>query len=62
FDSYPALDPDISVFSIAAFFLFIAVIPLLYAKETLPEKKIFEHQVRSYSRDALKLKERAAER
>ena len=62
FSSYEKLIPVTSIFSLAAFFLFIAVIPLLYAKETLPEKKIFEHQVRSYSRDALTLKERVAER
>jgi MFS family permease len=61
FFSYAELIPPTSTFSLAAFFLFIAVIPLLYAKETLPEKKIFEHQVRSYTREALKLKERVAE-
>ena len=51
-----------SAFSVAAFFLFIAVIPLLYAPETLPEKKIQERQLRVYTEEALKLKQRAKSR
>ncbi len=48
-----------SAFSLAAFFLFIAVIPLLYAPETLPEKKIQERQLKIYTEEALKLKQKA---
>ena len=56
---YIALIPEASAFSLAAFFLFIAVIPLLYAPETLPEKKIQERQLRIYTEEALKLKQKA---
>ncbi|UCH31213.1 MAG: MFS transporter [Candidatus Bathyarchaeota archaeon] len=45
-------------FSLAAFFLFIAVIPLLNAPETLPEKKIQQRQLRIYTEEALKLKQK----
>lgn len=47
-----------SVFSLAAFFLFIAVIPLLYARETLPKKKIEEHQLKIYTEEALKMRQK----
>jgi len=50
--------PYTSAFSLAAFFLFIAVIPLLYAPETLPEKKIQERQLKIYTEDAIKLKQK----
>jgi MFS family permease len=45
-------------FTLAAFFLFIAVIPLFYAPETLPEKKIQERQLRVYTEEAIKLKQK----
>ncbi len=57
FAPYVALIPETSGFSLAAFFLFIAVIPLLYARETLPEKKIRQRQLEMYTEDALKLKQ-----
>jgi hypothetical protein len=56
---YVAFVPYSSAFSLAAFFLFIAVIPLLYAPETLPEKKIQERQLKIYTEEALKLKQKA---
>jgi len=37
---YVAQMPPTAAFSLAALFLFLAVIPLMYAPETLPEKKI----------------------
>ncbi|MCK4933868.1 hypothetical protein KAS06_04280, partial [Candidatus Bathyarchaeota archaeon] len=40
-----------SVFSLAAFFLFIAVIPLLYTRETLPQRKIEERQLKIYTEE-----------
>ncbi len=46
-------------FSVAAFFLFIAVIFLLYVPETLPEKKIQEHQIQTYTQEAIRLKQKA---
>ncbi|HML02890.1 MAG TPA: MFS transporter [Candidatus Bathyarchaeia archaeon] len=45
-------------FSFASLFLFIAVLPLIYAPETLPEKKIQERQIRKYAEEARKLAKR----
>lgn len=47
-----------SAFSLAAFFLFLAVLPILFAPETLPEKKILERQVKDYVEKARKLKDK----
>ena len=51
-----------SVFSLAAFFLFIAVIPLLYAQETLPQRKIEERQLKIYTEEALKMRQKIEQR
>jgi MFS family permease len=51
-----------SIFSLAAFFLFIAVIPLLYARETLPQRKIEERQLKIYTEEALKIKRKVEQR
>jgi len=45
-------------FSLTSFFLFLAVIPLLYAPETLPEKKIKERELKEYVEKAKKIKEK----
>lgn len=45
-----------SLFPFAAFFLFLAVLPLFYAPETLPEKHIREREVASYINKAQKIK------
>jgi len=50
--------PASAVFSVASFFLFIAVLPLMYAPETLPEKKIRLRQLRSYVERAKKASEK----
>jgi len=47
-----------AIFSFAAFFLFLAVLPLMFAPETLPEKKIKERELRSYIEKAKKIKEK----
>jgi hypothetical protein len=47
-----------TAFSIASFFLFIAVLPLIYAPETLPEKKIKERELRDYVEKAKKTKDK----
>lgn len=52
------LIPVSSAFSLAAFFLFLAVIPLMYAPETLPEKKIKERELKKYIEKAKKVKEK----
>jgi len=57
FAPYIVLIPETSVFSVAAFFLFIAVIPLLSVRETLPEKKIQQRQLEIYTEEALKLRQ-----
>jgi hypothetical protein len=44
--------------SIASFFLFLAVIPLFYAPETLPEKEIKERELKGYIEKAKKIKEK----
>jgi len=52
---------DISTsFSLASFFLFLAVVPLMYAPETLPEKKIRERELKQYIEKAKKIKEKRA--
>jgi len=55
---YLSLIPESSAFSLAAFFLFLAVLPLLYAPETLPEKKIKERELKLYIEKAKKVKEK----
>ena len=50
----------VTAFSLASFFLFLAVLPLMYAPETLPEKKIKEMELRSYAEKAKKIKEKYA--
>jgi len=47
-----------AAFSLASFFLFIAVLPLLYAPETLPEKKMELKRLRKYVEAAKKTKEK----
>ncbi len=47
-ESMPAL------FSLTAFFLFLAVLPLVYAPETLPEKTIKKRELKSYIEKAQK--------
>lgn len=51
-----------SVFSLASFFLFIGVVPLLYAPETLPQSKIEQRQLRIYTKEALKMTQRAEQK
>ncbi len=52
--------PRTSAFSLAALFLFVAVIPLMYVPETLPEKKIKERELKMYIGEAKKIKEKYA--
>jgi MFS family permease len=56
------LIPETSAFSLASFFLFLAVLPLLYAPETLPEKKIELRHLRKYVEEAEKVKEKYVEK
>lgn len=47
-----------AIFSFASFFLFLAVLPLMFAPETLPEKKIKERELKKYIEKAKKIKEK----
>jgi len=47
-----------AAFSLASFLLFLAVLPLLYAPETLPEKEIRERELKGYIDKAKKVKEK----
>jgi MFS family permease len=53
-----ALVTPTALFSFIAFFLFIAVLPLVYAPETLPERKIRERELKNYIDKARKTKEK----
>ncbi len=48
--------PAYAIFSFTAFFLFLALIPLMYAPETLPEKKIKDREIKDYVEKAKKIK------
>ncbi len=50
------------VFSFASFFLFVAVLPLMYAPETLPQKNIELRRLRNYLDSARKLKDKYSEK
>jgi MFS family permease len=52
--------PLFTAFSLASFFLFLAIIPLIYAPETLPEKQIKDRELRGYIDKAQKIKEKYA--
>ena len=56
--AYASAIPPTAAFSFASFFLFLAVIPLMYAPETLPEKKIKERELKDYIEKAKKIKEK----
>jgi MFS family permease len=47
-----------AIFSFTAFFLFLAVLPLIYAPETLPKKHIRERELKSYIEKAQRAKEK----
>ncbi|MEM3731627.1 MAG: MFS transporter [Candidatus Bathyarchaeia archaeon] len=49
---------EYAIFSFAAFFLFLAVVPLMFAPETLPERKIRERELRSYIEKAKRIREK----
>ena len=50
----PSLTSTTAFFSFTAFFLFLAVLPLVYAPETLPEKIMKDRGLRSYVDKAIK--------
>ena len=58
FTPYPEWIPVSAAFSLASFFLFLAVLPLVYAPETLPERKIELKRLRKYVEKAKKVEEK----
>lgn len=48
----------LAVFPLTSLFLFLAVLPLIYAPETLPEKEIKERELKEYLKKARKIKEK----
>ena len=58
FTPYARNIPISAAFSFASLFLFIAVLPLLYAPETMPEKKIELKRLKSFAEEAQKAKEK----
>ncbi|MBC7129755.1 hypothetical protein H5T51_00855, partial [Candidatus Bathyarchaeota archaeon] len=55
---YVEVIPPSAAFSFAAFFLFLAVVPLMYAPETLPERVIRERELKRYIEKAKRIKEK----
>jgi MFS family permease len=55
---YVEIIPLSAAFSLASFFLFLTVLPLMFAPETLPEKKIKERELKKYIEKAKKIKEK----
>ena len=51
-----------AVFSFASFFLFVAVLPLFYAPETLPEKHMKERELKNYLDKAKKIASKESEK
>lgn len=52
----------LAAFSFASFFLFLAVIPLMYAPETLPEKAMKDRDLKSYLEKAQKFVQKEKEK
>jgi MFS family permease len=57
---YVGLMGTVASFSLASFFLFLAVLPLMYAPETLPEKRMKEIELRTYLEKAEEIKQKYA--
>ena len=55
---YVELISFLTSFSLASFFLFLAVLPLTYAPETLPERKIEIRRVKGYVEQAKKARDK----
>ena len=56
---YASVISTTTAFSFASFFLFLAVLPLMYAPETLPEKRIRERELKQYIEKAKRIREKS---
>jgi MFS family permease len=54
--------PVSASFSLAGFFIFLAVLPLMYAPETMPQKKIEQRRFKAYIEQAKKASEQYLEK
>ncbi|MFB3888034.1 MAG: hypothetical protein ACE14S_00965 [Candidatus Bathyarchaeia archaeon] len=54
--------PSTAIFSFASVFLFLAVLPLIYAPETVPEKTLKDRDLKSYADKAIKKAQKETER
>ncbi len=61
-DGLSDLVPTAAIFSFIAFFLFLAVLPLVYAPETLPEKHMKDRELKNYIEKAQKAAQRELEK
>jgi MFS family permease len=61
-EPYASAIPTTAAFSLASFFLFVAVLPLMYAPETLPEKTMKDRDLKSYLEKAQKLVQKKTEK
>jgi hypothetical protein len=59
---YTSLNNSSALFSFGAFFLFLAVLPLIYAPETLPEKHMKERELKNYLDKAKKIASKESEK
>lgn len=50
-----------TTFSLASFFLFLAIVPLLFAQETLPEKAMKDRDLKSYLEKAQKIADKKSD-
>ena len=57
-EPYLSFIPTTAAFSLASFFLFASVLPLMYAPETLPQKKIEIKRLKGYVEQAKKFTEK----
>jgi len=55
-DPYLSFIPTYAAFSLASFFLFASVLPLMYAPETLPQKRIEIKRLKGYVEQAKKVR------
>jgi MFS family permease len=58
FADYMKFLSEANAFSLAALFLFLAIVPLLFAPETLPERVLKERDLRSYIERAKRVREK----
>jgi MFS family permease len=59
---FAGIIPLFTAFSLASFFLFVSVLPLIYAPETLAEKTMKDRDLKSYLEKAQKIAQKEADK